>query len=88
MPVRPMRMSHSNGSLTATITKVSVKRGIGQYIRIQNLSGANAMEVSFDGGTNFMTIPADGVLEVNALFHHFYLRSASGADYSALIGAG
>lgn len=90
MPVRPMRMRHVNGSATTTPTKVSVNRGIGQYIRIANLDGTNGLEVSFDGGRNFFTISAgDPPLDVAALFHWFHVRStAATVAYTAILGEG
>lgn len=88
-PARPMRMRHVNGSATTAPSKVSVKRGIGQYLRISNLDGANNLQVSFDGGASFYTINSgDPPLEVNALFHYFFVQSDSSADYSALLGEG
>jgi len=84
-----MRLRHANGTATAAYTKIAVKRGIGQYAKIANLDAVNSLEVSFDGGTNYFTINATDIsLEVNALFHYLFVKSAAGADYSIIIGEG
>lgn len=89
MPVRPMRLSHSSGSLTTAWTEVPVSQGVGQFIRIVNLDAANEVHISFDGGANHFVIRAsDPPLQVNALFHRVYLKSDVTADYNALLGAG
>lgn len=89
-PVRPMRMRHHNGDATTSGSKISVNRGIGQYIRISNLDSTNDLEVSFNGGRDFYTIqPGDPPLEVNALFYFVRVRSSSSTvKYSAIIGEG
>jgi len=90
MPARPMKMRHVNGAATTTPTKVSVNRGLGQYIRIANLDGTNNLEVSFNGGGNYYSIlPGHPPLDVDAQFHFFYVRSNTGTvNWSALIGEG
>ena len=89
--VRPMRMRHvGNTALDTTGDKVSVNRGIGQYVRLSNLDPTNDLEVSFDNGRNFYSVgPADPPLEVNALFHFFLVRaSAATIAYVGLVGEG
>lgn len=90
MSVRAGRIQHANGTATTTPAKVSVKRGVAQWIRIGNLDATNNLEVSFDGGTNYYTIePGDPPFEADALFHFFYVRSsAATVDYSATIVGG
>ena len=85
MSVRPGRIHHANGTATTTPAKISVKRGVGQWVRIGNLDGTNNLEVSFDGGVNYYTIePGDPPFEAPALFHFFFVRSsAATVDYSA-----
>ena len=88
-PVRAMRMRHANGTATTTAAKISVKRGVAQYIRISNLDNTNNLQVSFDNGQNYFTINAgDPPLEVNVLFYWILIQSDATAAYSALIGEG
>lgn len=89
-PTRPMRMRHVNGSVGTAATKITVRRGIGQYVRIVNKDSVNDILFSFDNGRSFNTIaPGTSPFEANALFH-FFLIKASGADtpYEVLIGEG
>ena len=89
---RPMRMEHHNnlGGVNTDGEKVSVNRGIGQYIRITNLDATNNLEVSFNGGRDYHSIPpASPTMEVYALFHFIRVRSsASTVPYTAIFGAG
>lgn len=91
-PTRPMKLRHAGGTATtdANDTKISINRGIGQFINIKNTDDTNNLEISFNGGRNFFVLPQGGVpLQLNALFYFFYLRSSAGtATWSALIGEG
>lgn len=89
MPVRSMRMRHANGSATTTAEKISVNRGIGQYIAITNLDATNSIDISFDNGANYFSIlPADPTFKVSALFHFFLVKSDVTAAWTALLGEG
>ena len=87
---RPMRMRNVNGAATTTPERVSVARGLGQYLRISNLDATNNLEISFDGGRNFYTIsPTDPPLDVNAIYHFFFVKSSTGTvNWAALLGEG
>lgn len=76
MPTRPMRLRHLNGVASIAYTKLSVKRGIAQYLKAANLHSSSPLEVSLDGGTNYFTIAAtDTSLEANVLFHYLFIRT-------------
>lgn len=84
-----MRMRHANGTATTANTKISVNRGIAQYISITNLDAANNLQVSFNNGVTFYTINSgDPPLQLNALFHWIIVKSNVTATYAALIGEG
>ncbi len=91
-PVRSMRMRHASGTATTdpNDSKISVNRGVAQFIAIKNTDTTNALEISFNGGRNFFTIPqGSDPLKLNVLFRFIYLRSNAGtATWSALIGEG
>jgi len=76
MPARPQRPRHLNGVASIAYTKLSVRRGIGQYFRVANLHASSPLDISFDGGTNYFTINAtDQSFEMNALFHYLFVRT-------------
>ena len=89
-PVRPMRLRHASGSVGTVAEKVSVNRGLGQYIRISNTHATQDFQISFNGGRDYYTIASgDPPLDVVALFHFFYVKgSGASTTYEALIGEG
>lgn len=89
-PIRPMRLRHASGSVGTAPEKVSVNRGIGQYIRLSNTHATQSIQLSFDGQRNYYTIAAgDPPLDAAVLFHYFYIKgSGASTTYEALIGEG
>lgn len=89
-PVRPMRLRHASGSVGTVAEKVSINRGLGQYIRLSNTHATQGLQVSFDGGRSYYTISAgDPPLDVVALFHFFYVKgTGASTTYEGLIGEG
>jgi len=84
-----MRMRHASGSVGTTYTKIKVKRGIGQYLRLRNTDDVDNLLVSFDNGRNYNTMEPNEVLEINALFHFIVLLGAAAdVTYELLIGEG
>jgi hypothetical protein len=83
-----LRATHASGTLTATPLKVSTKKGRGFRVRVTNTGGTNPMEISFDSGNKWYPIAKDGEFADDIAFHYFYLRSASGTTFSALMFEG
>jgi hypothetical protein len=82
------RATHAGGTLTATPLKVSTKRGRGFRVRVLNTGGANDLEISFDSGNHWYPVAHGAEFVDDVAFHYFYLRSASGTTYQALIFEG
>lgn len=82
------RPQHINGSATGTpedvdLTKDNDGRTIPNYMSMYN-SGANALEFSFDSGTNFATLVSGGSFELHDPGKTITLQSSSGTDYEII----
>jgi hypothetical protein len=86
--ITSMRVSHFNGTASTTVAKISANK-LAQRVYIRNVGGTNAIQVSFDGGANFLTIPASGEFEGDVLCHYFFIQSAASTSvYSGLFYEG
>lgn len=83
-----LRATHASGTLTAAPTKVQTRKGRGFRVRVTNTGGTNPMEISFDSGRSWYPISATGEFADDVSFHFFYVRSASGTTFSALMFEG
>ena len=79
------RATHHNGTATSTPEKVSTVRGRGMRLVMTNHEaiGGNMLEVSFDAGKTYFSIPPQTMFREPITFHEFYVKG-SGA-YSALL---
>jgi len=87
---RPMRASHVNGTLSAGVPTriVPLRGGVGFRVRVTNTGDTNSMDISFDGGKTGYTINKGVEFAEDVLFGEFWLTSASGTTYQALIFEG
>ena len=85
-----MRIVHHAGVASVLGDKIAIIKGPAQRINIRNIDGANALQVSFDGGRNFYTMPLNSVpLEMSCMLHFFHVRGLGGtAAWCAVTNAG
>ena len=85
-----MRLTHYNGSASTAGDKIAIIKGPAQRINIRNIDGARALEVSFDAGRTFYTLPLNSVpLDMPCMLHFFYVRGVGGtAAYCAVTNEG
>jgi len=76
---------HFNGTATTTPAKVELGR-LMQHLNIRNLDTTDGLEVSFNGGQSFYTIPAGQFLSESVRKHEFWVRATAGTvDYCAIV---
>lgn len=83
-----VRVTHANGTAAAAPAKVSTRRGRGFRLDMTNLeaAGGNMLEISFDSGNNFFSIPPQTTWTGDVAFHYFYVRGSG--LYTGLIYEG
>jgi hypothetical protein len=85
-----MRIVHYNGTASTAGDRVAIVRGPAQRINVRNIDGANPLEISFDGGRNFYTLPINSFpLDMSCMLHFFVVRGVGGtAKYCIVTNEG
>lgn len=98
MSLRASKFEHINGTAPSSAAvpaqeKINIRRGLGKKLIIQNVDAANTLQVSFDGGQNYFSIPPGTAetpyrpLIIDVLFHYIVVRGEGAtADYEILLG--
>lgn len=83
------RPTHRNGTAVTDPVKVSCARGRGFRLRLRNLNAtaANSLDVSFDSGNTWYSIPGGTEFVEDVSYHYFYVRRGASTDvaYAALL---
>lgn len=84
----PSKLKHYSGTATTTPAKITLTK-LGQHLTIANRDGTNLLQISFDSGNSFYSIPVNTTFSEDVLFHYFYIKSsASTIAWTAVVSEG